>query len=45
MEENKLIELLTSLNFIIPSIIISSICYLKCKYSGIPKREEYKSRL
>lgn len=22
-----------------------SICYLKCKFSGIPKRDEYKSRL
>ena len=45
MEAEKLVELLTSINFFIPGLTIILVCYLKCKFSGIPKKDEYKSRL
>lgn len=36
---------LTCINFSLPSITIISIIYLKCKFSGVPKRDEYTTRL
>jgi hypothetical protein len=36
---------LTWINFILPTIVIISVMYLHCKFSGVPKRDEYKSRL
>jgi len=45
LEVESLVLLLTSVNFVTPSILVMSIFYLKCKFSGIPKRDEYKSRL
>ena len=40
-----IIIFMTCINFTIPSILISWVMYLKCKYSGVPKKEEYRSRL
>lgn len=45
LEVQGLVLLLTWVNFAIPGILVMSIFYLKCKFSGVPKRDEYKSRL
>ena len=42
LRAESIIICLTVLNFVIPSIVLLSIIYLKCKFSGIPKKEEYK---
>jgi hypothetical protein len=41
----SLVQALTCINFALPSVVVISIIYLKCKFSGIPKRDEYKTRL
>ena len=45
MEADKLVDLLTSINFIIPGLTIILVFYLKCKFSGIPRKDEFKNRL
>ena len=45
LEVQYLVLLLTSVNFAAPTIVMMSILILKCKFSGIPKGHEYKSRL
>ena len=40
-----LILALTVINFVLPLIMIISVIYLRFKFSGIPKRDEYKSRM
>ena len=45
MEAQKLVDLLTSINFIIPGLTIVLVFYLKCKFSGIPRKDEFKNRL
>lgn len=42
---DDLIAVMTIINFAMPSIVLCSLCYLNCKYSGIPKIDAYKSRL
>lgn len=42
---DTLISFMTIINFAMPTIVMSSLCYLNCKYSGIPKIDSYKSRL
>ena len=37
--------MLTVINFVMPSVVIGSVCYLNCKFSGIPKIDAFKSRL
>lgn len=41
----NLVLALTCINFTLPTITIVSVIYLKCKFSGVPKRDEYKTRL
>ena len=41
----NLVQALTCINFALPTMVVISIVYLKCKFSGIPKRDEYKTRL
>ena len=41
----NLVVALTCINFALPTVMVAFIIYLKCKFSGVPKREEYKSRL
>ena len=41
----NLVVALTCINFALPTVMLTFIIYLKCKFSGVPKREEYKSRL
>jgi hypothetical protein len=45
LEADDLVLALTVINFVLPSLAIIGILHLMCKFSGIPKREEYKSRL
>ena len=40
-----LVLLLTIINFLMPTSVLISILYLESKFSGWPKREEYKHRL
>ena len=36
---------LAIINFVMPISVLISILYLKCKFSGVPKRDEFKHRL
>lgn len=44
-QADDLITCMTIINFVMPTIVIFSLCYLNCKFSGIPKIDAYKSRL
>lgn len=41
----KLITFLTTINFLIPCLLMYWVMYLKCKYSGVPQKGEYKWRI
>lgn len=45
MPADKLVLSITVINFSLPSLAVIGLIHLSCKFSGIPKREEYKSRL
>lgn len=45
IELKGLVIFLMTVGFAMPAILVTSIFYLKCKFSGVPKRDEYKSRL
>lgn len=42
---DQLVLSITIINFVLPSLAVIGLIHLICKFSGIPKREEYKSRL
>ena len=42
---DNLVLAITVINFVLPSLAVLSVFYLQCKFSGVPKRDEYKSRL
>lgn len=41
----NLINFLTTIDFFIPCLLSCWVLYLKCKFSGVPCKEEYKKRL
>ena len=45
IEMQLFIKALSITNLILPSLVVLSVLYLNCRFSGVPKREEYKSRL
>ena len=45
MPADSLVLAITVINFVLPSLAVISVMYLQCKFSGVPKRDEYKSRL
>ena len=44
-QASYLVTVLTVINFVMPSVVIGSVCYLNCKFSGVPKIDAYRSRL
>ena len=40
-----LVDLETLINFTIPTMVIISICYLDCKFSGVPQIGQFRARL
>ena len=45
MPADQLVLTITVINFSLPSLAVIGLIHLSCKFSGIPKREEYKCRL
>ena len=45
MPADNLVLCITVINFVLPSLAVLSVFYLQCKFSGVPKRDEYKSRM
>lgn len=45
LDAKRLVLTLTCINFCLPTIVIASVLYLQCQFSGVPRREEFKSRL
>lgn len=41
----NLITYVTTIDFLIPCLLSCWVLYLKCKFSGVPCKEEYKKRL
>ena len=44
LSAKQIVMSLTLTNMILPTLVVSSLMYLKCRFSGVPKREDYKSR-
>lgn len=44
-QASYLVSVLTVINFAMPTVVIGSVCYLNCKFSGVPKIDAYRSRL
>lgn len=45
IEAPALVYTLTSINFAMPSLVLFQVLYLKCKFSGVPTKDEFKHRL
>ena len=45
MGVKNLINFVTTIDFFIPCLLSCWVLYLKCKFSGVPCKEEYKKRL
>jgi hypothetical protein len=42
---DKLVMAITVINFVLPSLAAIGLMHLQCKFSGIPKKQEYKQRI
>lgn len=42
LEADKLVLAITVINFVLPSLAVIGLIHLQCKFSGIPKKSEYK---
>lgn len=45
LEADKLVLAITVINFVLPSLAVIGLIHLQCKFSGIPKKSEYKQRI
>lgn len=45
MPASKLVRAFTVINFLFPSLVLMSLVWLKCKFSGVPRIDEFKSKL
>lgn len=45
IEAPALVYTLTSTNFAMPSLVLFQVLHLKCKFSGVPTKDEFKHRL